>query len=358
MRLLALPKSLRYGFLVFCVLAVAALAGVAGFVTGRHSTPTKIESKATVAPKGDDDNYPFSVAVTKEARAVGGIEVAALAQAGPDMGAPTVGTVVDLSPLWDFASRYASAASDVASSRAVAEAARSEFKRVGQLYADNQNASEKALEAAHAAADSAQAKADAAEIALRNLEAAAREQFGKVLTAWAIEPSSAHLESLRKQHGALIRVSLPAASDQKPAGRVHILTGGNTETASLVSAASQVDLTLQRTSYFYLLGRPLPVNARVDVVLPQAKDEGPYVVIPATAVVWYGGEPWVYVEAEGNRFERHPIATDRPAIDHYLVASNAFEDDARIAVRGVQLLLSEELRGMRESGNAGGDSDD
>jgi hypothetical protein len=60
------------------------------------------------------------------------------------------GTVLDLQPLIDLRTRFASAQADAASANAIVAASRQEFERNRVLYQDNQNTSLKALQATRA----------------------------------------------------------------------------------------------------------------------------------------------------------------------------------------------------------------
>lgn len=86
----------------------------------------------------------------------------------------------------------------------------------------------------------------------------------------------------------------------------------------------------------------LAPGAAVTVVLPVAAARAG-VLIPASAVVWQDGTPWVYVRRGGQQFARVRLADARPRAAGYW--SDALALQAEIVVRGAELLLSEESRG-------------
>jgi multidrug efflux pump subunit AcrA (membrane-fusion protein) len=68
------------------------------------------------------------------------------------------------------------------------------------------------------------------------------------------------------------------------------------------------------------------------------------VVVPASAVVWWQGRAWAYVERKTGTFSRSEVATDVPVPGGWFV-SGGVAAGQRLVVRGAQMLLSEEGRG-------------
>lgn len=66
------------------------------------------------------------------------------------------------------------------------------------------------------------------------------------------------------------------------------------------------------------------------------------VPVPAAAVVWYAGRPWVYLQRDDETFRRHPLENWRATGDTWWVREALA--GRRIVVRGAQLLLAEEFR--------------
>jgi hypothetical protein len=66
-------------------------------------------------------------------------------------------------------------------------------------------------------------------------------------------------------------------------------------------------------------------------------------LVPQSAVIWLQGKAWLYLRRDTDTFVRREIAADVPAPDSgYIV--RGLPPDAKIVVRGAQMLLSEEFR--------------
>jgi multidrug efflux system membrane fusion protein len=77
--------------------------------------------------------------------------------------------------------------------------------------------------------------------------------------------------------------------------------------------------------------------------LPTSSQTTQGVAIPANAIVWYGGQPWSYVQMAANRFGRYPVPEQFPMNGGFF-AKRGFKPGERVVTSGAQLLLSEELR--------------
>ena len=82
---------------------------------------------------------------------------------------------------------------------------------------------------------------------------------------------------------------------------------------------------------------------RVLLTLPLPGKVQSGVLVPAAAVVWHGGKPWVYRQTGPTRF-------DRVAVDLAPVQGDSWFESAhlrpgeQVVISGAQLLLSEESR--------------
>ena len=74
------------------------------------------------------------------------------------------------------------------------------------------------------------------------------------------------------------------------------------------------------------------------------RDQEAGLLIPSDAVVWYGGERWVYVRDTPGSFIRRPIPREAFQTDKGIIVASGFEAGQQIVVRGAQLLLSQELQ--------------
>jgi hypothetical protein len=67
-------------------------------------------------------------------------------------------------------------------------------------------------------------------------------------------------------------------------------------------------------------------------------------LIPNSAVVWYGGKAWIYKKQDKENFVRLPISTERPYKGGWFNESSIIKADDEIVTSGAQLLLSEEFK--------------
>ncbi len=253
------------------------------------------------------------------------------------------GTVIDLQPLVALRGRHDAATADADAARATAAASHAELERDRALYADQQNVSLKALEAAQAANSRDQAMADAAALASRNIEADAAQQFGATLARWALQRPSAAFEPLLARRDVVVRVTLAPNMRIAPA-TIEVQAGGvDRQPASWISAAAQADPGMVGSSHLYRVASALPVGTSVVAYLPGPAQAMPASFVPSSAVVWYAGQPWVYVQDSASRFARRPLLHATETDGGYVVADGLHATE-RVVTQGAGLLLSEEQR--------------
>ena len=253
------------------------------------------------------------------------------------------GTVLDLQPLIDLRNRYTTARNDAAAAQAVANASQQELARMKTLYEDRQNVSQKAYQAALSAYAVDRSKTDAAALAERNVQALADQQFGPVLARWIADDRSPEFDRLLRRADVLVRIALPSGSRGAPKVIEVQPIGSDRQRAEFVSVSAQADPSATGASMIYRVNAPIPTGTPVVAILPgdgQA-DEG--VFVPASAVVWYAGQTWVYEQASPTAFARERLASPVEMDDGYFVREG-LRPGERIVTRGAQLLLSEEQR--------------
>lgn len=273
-----------------------------------------------------------------------GIAVEPLA-ANARRGETTVyGQVLDLQPLIDLRTRHDAAQAELTAARAAAAASRAEAERSRALYEDQRNVSLKANQAAQANDRASQAKAAAAELGLRNVEASARQQFGQKLAAWAFAPRSAAFSRILARRDVLVRVTLPPGAGAQFPGEIEVQASGSTRASgTLVSPAAQADPSQAGSSVLYRVSASLPTGTSVVAYLPTSPQPTQGVLVPSSAVVWYAGQPWVYVQDGPARFARRPLGSADEVGSSYF-ATRGFKAGERVVTRGAGILLSEEQR--------------
>ena len=277
-------------------------------------------------------------------QAQSGIRTEPLSAANDRAETAAYGTVLDLQPLIDLRARYSSALADASTARAMAAASRQEYERSRLLYQDNQNVSLKMYQATQAAYLSDQAKAEAAVLNAQNIQAAARQQFGATLERWALDSRSPEFARFLNRQEVLLRVTLPLGGGTVAPARIQIGANDNRRLpAYLVSPSPQSDPAIQGSAFIYRTAAPLASGTHIAAYLPTAKQPTHGTLIPASAIVWYGGQPWAYVQINTVHFGRYPVAQQSPMQGGFFV-TKGFKPGQRVVVSGAQLLLSEELR--------------
>ena len=253
-------------------------------------------------------------------------------------------TVMDLQPLVDLRSRHSAARSDVAAAAVSVVVSRAESERNRVLYADDRNVSLKTYQAAQAAYQADKAKADAAALNVRNIEGAAEQQFGKKLARYALDPRSPEFERLLTRQDVLARVTLPPGTVQPAPEVIQVQpNAGARLPAYLVSPSAQNDPGIAGKSFIYRVPAAIAAGTPVVAYLPGSERAAPGALVPSAAVVWYAGQPWVYVQSGPGRFARRPLREAAETDDGFFVPKGLKAGES-VVTRGAQLLLSEEQR--------------
>ncbi len=255
------------------------------------------------------------------------------------------GVVVDPQPLLQLHARYLAARAEQRAAAAALQRAEAERRRMQVLFADERNASQRAVEAAEADAAAARGRAEAAGASLAGLEAQALHEWGKTVAAWACQEHSPEFDGIAARREALVQIAVRPDQDATRAATLAVLGGDGRPPlpARPVSAAPRGDPLLAGVGYFYrAAAASLPVGARVLARLEQPGEGRRGVRLPGSAVVWHAGKPWVYLRRDGERFERRDVSGAEPVGDDWFVT--AVDAGAQVVTAGAQVLLSEELR--------------
>jgi hypothetical protein len=336
--------------IVFSVISVALLAGAGWYIYRTLGAGAPVPVAATpAAPRSavQTVNGETVVAVPPDAQRASRIEVAPLAATGAGAERTAYATVIDLQPLFDLRNRLASAVADRDAARELAATSQAQYERSRTLFADDRNVSQKALQDAQAAAQTARAKLQSADAAQGSLAATMRQQFGDALTAAALAPQSALFRRLVAGQAMVVRVTLPAgdAAGADAAPERITLDGpdGQPVAARKLSASPQGDPAVQGNPWLYATARAVPVGTRTSAHLPGANSAASALAIPDRAVVWYGGQPWVYVRTAPDRFTRRAVPADAAGARGFDVTTGFHAGEA-VVTQGAQLLLSEEQK--------------
>jgi multidrug efflux system membrane fusion protein len=251
-------------------------------------------------------------------------------------------TVIDLQPLFDLRSSYASARTDLENARKHANESRMQYERRIQ-FQDGQAVSRESLENIQVVMQTDQATRQSAETILNSLDATLRQRFGNVLAKAVISPHSTISSHLLSGQAAILRITLPT-DYSIPAEQITVDgTHSKPILARRLSTSPQIDPTIQGTPYLYMIEDALPVGFHTIAHVPLNEKSTTGSLIPENAIVWYGGQSWVYIKTNANHFTRRYVPTKLATSRGFVVASGINAGD-EVVTSGAQLLLSEELR--------------
>ena len=292
------------------------------------------------------------VALSKDAQKQSDIQTVSLDGSQHQKTLNALGNVISIDALIELRTRYLNAKANANIARASLANSKQDYQRMQSLNKDDRNVSDQVMLAAQAAFKSDQAKVQAAETEANNLNDTMRQTWGQTLANEAIQdPASPSLQSLLQHKEVLLLITLPLDNNIKAGESISVVpTGAKTTaiSAKLVAASPQTDATIQgRTYYFRAPAENLRAGMRVTVEMKDLSSNGKAsdgVNVPANAVVWYAGKPWVYKKQGEESFIRLPIKTDNEINGGWFNRIEKLAPGDQLVINGAQLLLSEEFK--------------
>lgn len=270
-----------------------------------------------------------------------GIVTAPLAKSDGTLTMPVFATVVDTTRLTDLANAWAVGTAQVSAARARANASKASLARTRLLYADAQNASLAQLQAAEATYAADQAGANSAQTQATTALASARQEFGPMLT-----PGSPLVDAIVSRRSLLLQVALPPDAGAPPPTLIVEGDGGVRTTARLIGVAARADPRVPGRGVYYVVPGTSGLVPGMSVTADFATGSNkPGTTVPVSAVVDWHGKAWIYRHRSDGSFVRVPVSIEqRDAAGNYV--DHDLPPGTPAAIQGVQLLLSEELRGQ------------
>ncbi|AQH05123.1 metal transporter (plasmid) [Burkholderia sp. KK1] len=338
---------MKYRLLCFGAITIALAAGAGSYIYQTlYPKPAALPASAQASPQPGVHmvNGETVVTVSPDIQRASHIEVAPLTLATVQPDSTAWATVVDLQPLFDLRNRLAAARADLDTLTAQAGNSHTQYERSNVLYQDDRNVSQKSLQDARAVMLVDQAKLQSSEAAVSGVEATMRQQFGDALTRASTGPSSPLMQRLLSGRTAVLRVTLPAGFKGDAPARITVdAPDGELVAATKLSASPIADPSVQGSPWFYAADRALPVGTRTNAHVPTPAPSSQMLVVPEAAVVWYGGQPWAYVQTATGHFTRRFVPAGNEGEQGYLVNAGFHVGD-RVVTEGAQLLLSEEQK--------------
>jgi hypothetical protein len=342
-----MKRTSKFALFVFILGGLAALL-VWAFLERRVELAQEKEREQPIKPptRVVSTERGNLVVLGKNTLARSGIRVESLKETTQYGEVTAYGSVLDLQELLDWLASSAKAEGELEKNRAELEVSQTEYLRMKGLHDNSHNVSEKALQGAEGVWRSGKAQVRADEASTRNLQSIARQRWGSVITRWLVE-RNAVIDWLVRQERALIQITVPSGTPlPSPPRSIQIKGATSTPMAAvLVSPSPRMNPNIQGFSYYYLASparEKLLPGMNITAALPVGtKMTGVY--IPSSAVVWWQGKAWIYLQRNAEQFERMEIPTEH-AVQGGWFAANGLSHSDRAVVTGAQLLLSEELR--------------
>lgn len=344
--------------LIFIAGIAGGIAGLSAWsIIGEHGEHAE-KNRSTEAPaQPAAEAKEAAVTLGESAVRTGGIVAKPLQTVFHRQETEAIGVVLPIQELNDLRNNHAAAMTQAEATQATLNVSRKEFDRMKTLYADDHNVSEKAVQLAEATWHSDEARVKATQAALRTIEQNARQQWGSILAESVMNDTSL-FKRLAAQQDVLIQLTLPSGNKISPIPQTIRLQlpDGNFAQASLISTSPRVDLRFQGRSYFYaapVQKTGLAPGMNIPAYLPTGPQEQG-IFIPSTAVVWWQGKAWIYLQEDKGRYVRTEIATTSSMTDGWFSANDELSDKP-VVVTGAQLLLSAEFRPQGGEGEEGND---
>lgn len=322
--------------------AIVIVAVVAGAyrLHGTGDEPPEHADKESQKPAVTEISEPV-VHLDKDSEAVSGIRTVELQRAEGRTETQAAAVVLAPQELLDLRTSYLTAVVQVEKARASANASQLEYQRLSQLNKEDQNASDRAVQAAEATYRSDAATLENAEQALSLAVLPAEQRWGSVVSKW-IASDAPSLHDVFQGRAYLLQVTLPSGT--KAGRRLLLEAGQRTAYATFVSAFPHVDPRFQAPSYLYITQAEPELAPGMNVIaLASGGTEHAGVILPRDAVLSWQGKSWVYVEAESGTFKRTEVVLDTPLQNGWFIRQG-LKPGEHVVITGGQQLLSQEFR--------------
>lgn len=259
------------------------------------------------------------------------------------------GVVVNIDGLIEATNKLAMANTEADLARAGTQTNQQDYQRLKLLNADDKNVSDRAVQAAEALVKADLARIKNADANYQAIKKTLQLQWGETLAKLATQTKPApYLAALLTRKNVLVQMSLRSDSKILAQGttiQIQSLNDAQVISAAYVSPAMQTDsFNGGATYYFSAPAERLRVGMRVKSqvsTIDASQTTG--VIIPNSALVWYGGKPWVYIKQDGESFMRRPVNASNEVTGGWFNAAG-FKAEDEVVVSGAQLLLSEEFK--------------
>ena len=289
-------------------------------------------------------NNGMIIKLSEIAQEKSGIKVNKLALTTQPQQYEAYGKIVLPQLIIDARNRFITAKSQLEKSTALLAASSKEYERMKKLSSRN-DVSIKNLQTAEATFLNDKASATSAQNALQAEMNSMRLQWGDTIAQWIMDGAQAYDDVINLKN-LLLQATVPhGVAIASPPAKALININKQVLTAQFISASLIADDQLQGLSFYFLLP-PIPSllpGMSIKSYLPtRISIKG--VAIPQSAIVWWQGKPWVYVEKALRQYQRVEINTRIPTQNGFLVSH--FDSEQPVVIEHAQVLLSQEILGV------------
>ncbi|MDF1582737.1 MAG: hypothetical protein RQ733_04695 [Methyloprofundus sp.] len=290
-----------------------------------------------------------NLAIEKSIQRVSGITTIKLHNTFFNPKIETFASLVDLLPLLQARASYFKASAEQQTALLQLEQAQRDLLLAQNLQHENALSTRKLREQKNLL-DIAKVNAQATQYQSATLRLQSEAQWGKTLSHWFLSDQDPHFLDLSQGHQQLYLLYLPKQLATPPT-TVALQTANQNESeqsAKLISYAPIYGINQQAgTPYFYLTDSAFNGHhQRVKAQIPMQKANLSGVIIPASALVWHLGQPFVYTKIDDQHFKRIQIDQKKLINSGNYFIQQALQQDDILVISGAQMLLSEEFRGQ------------
>lgn len=248
---------------------------------------------------------------------------------------PVPAQVIDPIPLLEAGNRFAQLSKELASQ---AEITAMLHQRIARLEPIGQALRRDPLEQARQAWLTAKTRLETLQLEAAALENRLQAEWGPVLSAW-VKAETDQLKQLARNEIFLLRLILP---HDKCTDTAVLERQGKRFPLQYLSPSPKSDPVFSGAPHFFLTAAQadLRLGERLTAWLIET---GTALPIPAQAVVWYGGQKWIFVQTGTERFERRRLTEWRERGQTVWVQAGLAPGE-QVVTQGAQLLLAEELK--------------
>jgi len=256
--------------------------------------------------------------------------------------------VMDISPLVKTRSEYINTQSEIRVLENDLHNLNLILRRAEALH-ESRSLSTRELEKHRADRDLKAAELAALRTRLENLVYDIESTWGEAISQLVLDQERKdEFDLLAAHRNVLVQISLTKNQALAGTGQAVYVSNRNDRStaieAAYVDRANRVSNPLYSESHVYLAkSAEFRPGTRLFAWIAEQGERLSGLFIPASAVIWYANDPWIYVRHDERIFIRKPLAHARQ-LDKGWIVTEGLDTSDTVVVHGGQTLLSEEFK--------------